>query len=105
MKVQVEVLRAALNKLLDHAKEAQGESIEVDADLYWFVPKELLSDPEAEPTGLTLGSLDHDWSEVAAIGNGAQSAGREGATIFQTNQARVILNPDSRVMTVMPFSQ
>lgn len=72
MKVQVEVLRAALNKLLDHAKEAQGESIEVDADLYWFVPKELLSDPAAEPTGLTLASLDDDWSEVAAIGNGTK---------------------------------
>ncbi len=72
MKVQVEVLRAALNKLLDHAKEAQGESIEVDADLYWFVPKELLSDPAAELTGLTLGSLDDDWSEVAAIGNGTK---------------------------------
>jgi len=72
MKVQVEVLRAALNKLLDHAKEAQGESIEVDADLYWFVPKELLSDPAAEPTELTLGSLDDDWSEVAAIGNGTK---------------------------------
>jgi hypothetical protein len=72
MKVQVEVLRAALNKLLDHAKEAQGEFIDVDADLYWFVPKELLSDPAAEPTGLTLGSLDDDWSEVAAIGSGTK---------------------------------
>jgi hypothetical protein len=71
MKVHVEVLRSALNKLLDHAKEAQGESIEVDADLYWFVPKELLSDPAAEP-GLTLGSLEDDWSEIAAIGNGTK---------------------------------
>jgi hypothetical protein len=72
MKVPVELLRAALNKLLDHAKEAQGESIDVDAELYWFVPKELLSDPAAEPTRLTLGSLDDDWSEVAAIGNGTK---------------------------------
>jgi hypothetical protein len=72
MKVQVEVLRAALNKLLDHAKEAQGESIEVDADLYWFVPKEVLGDAGAEPAGLTLGSLEDDWSEVAAIGSGTK---------------------------------
>jgi RHS repeat-associated protein len=38
------------------------------------------------------------------ITNGARSAGREGATVFQTNQARVILNPDGSVKTVMPFS-
>lgn len=72
MKVQVDVLRAALNKLLDHAKEAQGESIDVDADLYWFVPKEVLGEPAAEPAGLTLGSLEDDWSEVAAIANGTK---------------------------------
>jgi hypothetical protein len=45
MKIQVEVLRAALNQLLDHAKEIQGGAIEVDADLYWFVPSEALNDP------------------------------------------------------------
>lgn len=72
MKVKVEILRAAINKLLDHAKESQGGSIDVDADLYWFVPKEVLSVPGVEPTGLTLGSLDDDWVEVAAIGNGTQ---------------------------------
>lgn len=74
MNVQVEVLRAALNKLLDHAKEAKGEAIDVDVDLYWFVPKEVLSDPAVEPTGLTLGSLDDDWAEVAAIGDGTKDA-------------------------------
>lgn len=72
MKVRVEVLRAALNHLLDHAKEVHGESVNVDADLYWFVPKELLGTPEAEPRGLTLGSLEDDWSEVAEIGTGAK---------------------------------
>lgn len=33
----------------------------------------------------------------------AWSPGRDGATIFQTNQARVILNPDGSVKTAMPF--
>ena len=72
MKVQIEVLRAALSKLLDHAKEARGESIDVDPDLYWFVPKEMLGDPSSQPTELTLGSLEDDWSEVAAIGDGTK---------------------------------
>jgi len=38
------------------------------------------------------------------IANGARRAGRDGATIFQTSQARVILNPNGSVKTVMPFS-
>ena len=72
MKVQVEVLRAALNTLLDHTKQAQGDVVDVDADLYWFVPKEALGVPGVEPTGLTLGSLEDDWTEVAAIGLGTK---------------------------------
>ena len=74
MMIQVEVLRAALNKLLDHAKEAHGETIDIDADVYWFVPKDALNDPTCDPPRitLTLGSLDDDWSEVSAIGTGAK---------------------------------
>jgi RHS repeat-associated protein len=36
------------------------------------------------------------------IAQGARSAGRDGATIFTTNQARVIVNPNGSVKTVMP---
>ena len=72
MKIQVEVVRAALNHLLDHAKEMHGETIDVDADLYWFVPKDVLNDPSSQPTELTLGSLEDDWSEVSAIGSGVK---------------------------------
>lgn len=39
------------------------------------------------------------------IARGTQSAGRDGATIFQTDQARVILNPNGSVKTVIPMSQ
>jgi hypothetical protein len=38
------------------------------------------------------------------IANGTQTAGREGATISETNQARVVVNPDGSVKTAMPFS-
>lgn len=72
MKVQIEILRAARNQLLDHAKSMQGDAMEIDEDLYWFVPKEALNDPMNEPTGLTLGSLEDDWSEVSAIGKGTK---------------------------------
>jgi hypothetical protein len=70
MKVDLDVLRAALNQSLDHVEEAKGKAVEVPDDLYWFVPKEALHDPAREPTNLTLGSLNDDWAEVSAIGRG-----------------------------------
>jgi hypothetical protein len=74
MKVRVEILRAALNQLLDHAKEMEGDTIDVDEDLYWFIPKDVLHDATTEPRGLTLGSLEDDWAEVSAIGTRAKDA-------------------------------
>jgi len=38
------------------------------------------------------------------IARGTQSAGHDGAMIFQTDQARVILNPNGTVKTVTPAS-
>jgi hypothetical protein len=38
-----------------------------------------------------------------AIANGARSAGRGGATIFTTDQARVVLSADGSVTTVNPL--
>jgi hypothetical protein len=67
MKVEIEVLRSAINQLLDHAKEIAGDSIEVDADLYWHVQRDELNDPNAQPKALTLGSLADDWAEMRAL--------------------------------------
>jgi hypothetical protein len=72
MKIDIEVLRAALNHLLNHAKEMQGEFVDVDADLYWFVPKDMLNDPANKPSDLTMGSLEDDWLEISAIGTGTK---------------------------------
>ena len=33
---------------------------------------------------------------------GTESAGQDGATVYTTDQARVIVNPDGRVVTAMP---
>ncbi len=37
-----------------------------------------------------------------AVTTGARSAGRDGATIYNDGQIRVIINPDGSVKTVMP---
>lgn len=70
MKVNIEILRATVNRLLDHTKEVNGDVVEVSDDLYWFVPRQSIHVPENEPTGLTLGSLHDDWAEIAAISSG-----------------------------------
>jgi hypothetical protein len=36
------------------------------------------------------------------IANGAKSPGYDGATVYTTSQAKVVLNPDGSVKTVMP---
>jgi hypothetical protein len=70
MIIPFEVLRAALNRLLDHAQEIHGEEIDLPNDLYWFVRKEDLYDLARTPTDLTLGALADDWAAVAKIGAG-----------------------------------
>lgn len=72
MKVRVEVLRAALGALLDHAEDVHGDEIDVDADLYWFVPRDTVNDPTSAPGELTLGSLEDDWSAMGAIAEGTK---------------------------------
>lgn len=70
MSIDIEVLRTAINKLLDDTKATRGNSFDLPDDLYWFIPKESLHDPTTDPANLTLGSLDDDWAAVAAIGTG-----------------------------------
>ncbi|MBX3110338.1 MAG: hypothetical protein KIT72_01870 [Polyangiaceae bacterium] len=72
MKIQIDILKDSLNKLLDYTKEAHGETVDIDADLYWFVPRDMLVEPAVVPSELTLGSLEDDWQQISAIGDGAR---------------------------------
>ena len=74
MTIEIEVLRAALNRLLDHVDELNGPTFDLPDELYWRVKKEDLYDPTRTPTDLTLGALGDDWSSIAAIGLGEKDA-------------------------------
>lgn len=67
MNINIEMLRTAINHLLNHAKDMSEDNIEIDEDFYWFIPKKSLYEASSPPTELTLGSLEHDWSEMSAI--------------------------------------
>lgn len=70
LKLNLALLRAAINKTLDEVEQLQGDTIEVDKDLYWFIPQERLHDIDAAPTDHTLGSLQDDWSQIEAVARG-----------------------------------
>lgn len=72
MKVTIEELRT-LSLFLFEAleKEIGNEEIEVEWPLYWDVPNIQRYNAYAEPTELTLGSLQEDWEAVNADGTDA----------------------------------
>jgi len=70
MRIDIDVFRTAVLKLLDHTEKVKGKTVDIPDDLYWFIPKESLNDPTTKPANLTLGSLTDDWTEVSAIAVG-----------------------------------
>jgi hypothetical protein len=74
MKIEIDTLRIALERLLAHAEQMKGNTIEIEADYYWSVTKEELHDPTKEPSAMTLGSLEDDWTNLVALAQGDKEA-------------------------------
>jgi hypothetical protein len=72
LKINVALLRAAINKALDEVEQLRGSTVDVDQDLYWFIPQEVLHEvgDGTPPTGHTLGSLYDDWAQIEAVARG-----------------------------------
>lgn len=70
MTIEVDVLAAALEKLLAHVKETRGDVVDVAEDLYWFIPQDELWDPTKEPSSPTIGSLEDDWRHLVSLSRG-----------------------------------
>lgn len=70
MKVEISVLKQALEQLLVHTEEMAGKTIEIEADYYWFIPKEELHDPTKAPVTMSLGSLEDDWGKLLEMTRG-----------------------------------
>jgi hypothetical protein len=74
MKIEIDTLRVALERLLAHAEQMKGNVVEIEDDYYWFVSKEELHDPTNEPAAMTLGSLEDDWANLVALAQGDKEA-------------------------------
>jgi hypothetical protein len=62
-------LREVFDVLLSHI-ERVAPSVELREDYYWAVPAESWYNPYEQPSGLTLGQLSDDWSELEKIRSG-----------------------------------
>jgi hypothetical protein len=71
MDVNIAELRAALDTVLAHLVASGHETVRLDSDYYWFVPKISRHDPYQEPSSLTLGQLTDDWAEIKKIHDGS----------------------------------
>lgn len=67
MDIYINDLQTIFDKLLQHVKEKGIESINVEADYYWNIPKEQLYNPYEQPSVLDLGQLSDDWYELRKI--------------------------------------
>ncbi len=71
MKVQIDKLEIVLYKILDHVKKNHGNSIEIEYDYFWNIPKEERYDPYNEPKRLDIGQLSDNLQEIAKIADGS----------------------------------
>ncbi len=88
MKVTIEELRTLSLSLFEALeKEIGNEEIEVEWPLYWDVPNIQRCNAYAEPTELTLGSMEEDWEAVNRMADGTDAPVRYGlvwlASIFR----------------------
>ncbi|WP_459642371.1 hypothetical protein [Kineococcus sp. NUM-3379] len=70
--VSMSVLRTALDRVLDEVQRRHGEVIDLDADLYYVLPKESVYRPGVTPDGeaCTLASLVDDLDTIRELAAG-----------------------------------
>ncbi|MUL36522.1 hypothetical protein [Gloeocapsopsis dulcis] len=67
MQVTVSELRAVSEQLFLHLERKGYSSVELSADYYWNIPKELRYNPYEEPKELDLGQLTDDWANLCNV--------------------------------------
>ena len=67
MQVSVSRLRTVSEQLFLHLEKKGYSSVELSADYYWHIPKELRYNPYEEPKELDLGQLTDDWANLCNI--------------------------------------
>jgi hypothetical protein len=64
MKVNIDELQRATERVLRHMRDSGVTEVEVPHDYYWEVPAAARYDPSAEPEQLSIGQLSDDLNEL-----------------------------------------
>jgi hypothetical protein len=67
--IQLNDLRLVTDKLFQHIDELGIESLVINDEYYWSIPREDLYQPYQEPKQLTLGQLSFDWQDLEKVLN------------------------------------
>jgi hypothetical protein len=70
MLVDVKTLEKAMLAIFDHLKKQGISSVNFDSDFYWDIEKEQRYEPYQDPSGMNLGQLSDDWTEIQKIASG-----------------------------------
>lgn len=75
MQIDLEELRAVVNRLIDQAVKTHGSArITLNAEVYWDIDQFELYDPTQKPTDIELGSLSDDWEFLGNVRKGVDIA-------------------------------
>lgn len=110
MKVQLEELRSAFDQLMKYVEETRGASIDLQKDLYWYIPTPEVYNFKSGPTDLVLGSLEDNWEAISKIGRHEKEP-LEYALVWMASLLRLLgeygltdLPPDEAPRDDMPKS-
>jgi len=68
MELDLKVLKAVINRLLDHIIEVRGiTQVNLEQPYYWDLPTESLYDVTQKPEDFDVGSLADDWEFVSSL--------------------------------------
>lgn len=67
MEIKLSDLSQICTRLFFHLEEMGIQTIDVNEDFYWNIPKSELYNPYQNPSELDLGQLSDDWNELQKI--------------------------------------
>jgi hypothetical protein len=67
MEIKLKELRLVTEKLYQHLDDLGVESVVINDDYYWSIPREDLYQPYQEPGELTIGQLSDDWRDLEKV--------------------------------------
>ncbi|MCA9292442.1 MAG: hypothetical protein KDA20_01365 [Phycisphaerales bacterium] len=70
MRITVNELRNACDRLLSHLEESGQTEFDFDDDLYWDIPADVRYDAYSPIEAATAGQLEEDWKNVVEIQRG-----------------------------------